>query len=325
VDDARRNALPPLLLVALGGNALQDPHGDDSVEGDFARTMQTAARLAALAAHGDWRLVVTHGNGPQVGNHLLRSELGVQHGGLPPLPLDVCVADTQGGMGYMLQQSLLNAFEAGGVPALVTSVVTQVVVDEDDPAFHSPSKPVGEMIPADRIAELEQRGWSLVEDRHRGGWRRVVASPDPREIVEAGAIRALVDDGVVVVAAGGGGIPVVQGRDGRLCGAPAVVDKDLASALLATDLGARALLIATDVEEVYLDFGTPQQRPVARMSVAEARRHLQSGQFPQGSMGPKVEALCRFAEATGGRALVTTIDSSSTALEGRAGTAIVAG
>ena len=177
---------PPLLVVALGGNALQNPAGDDSVESDFTRTLETSKRLVELAA--GWRLVVTHGNGPQVGNHLLRSELANAQGALPLLPLEVCVADTQGGMGYMLQQCLVNAFEAAEHPAVVATIVTQVVVDARDPAFKDPSKPVGEMIPADRLPELTAEGWHLVQDTHRGGWRRVVPSPDPQEIVEAGAI-----------------------------------------------------------------------------------------------------------------------------------------
>lgn len=313
--------LPPLVVVALGGNAMQEPDGDDSVESDWQRTTATAERLAALTLEGPWRLVVTHGNGPQVGNHLLRSELGHADGGLPLLPLDVCVADTQGGMGYVLQQCLGNAFHGAGVPAVVASMVTQVLVDADDPAFSSPSKPVGEMIDDERAALLRTRGWALARDPRRGGWRRVVSSPDPREIVEGHAIWTLVEDGVVVVTAGGGGIPVVQGPDG-LHGVAAVVDKDLASALLAIDLGASALLIVSDVENVATGFGTPAERSVASMSVAEARALQAAGEFPPGSMGPKVEALCRFVAATGGPGVVTTIERAADALRGAAGTRV---
>jgi carbamate kinase len=311
---------PPLAVVALGGNAIQRPDGDDSVESDFGRTLETAKHLAGLAALG-WRLVVTHGNGPQVGNHLLRSELGHMHGGLPLLPLEVCVADTQGGMGYMLQQCLSNAFGAAHLPAVVATVVTQVVVDARDPAFETPSKPVGEMIPAARVEALRAVGWSLVEDRHRGGWRRVVASPDPKEIVEAGAIRSLIDEGVVVIAAGGGGIPVIATGDG-LTGVAAVVDKDLASALLAIDLRADALLILTDVDHVKLGYGSPDERPVASMTVAEARS-LAPREFPAGSMGPKVEALCRYVEATGALGVIASIEECEAALHGEAGTRVV--
>lgn len=301
---------------------MQDPRGDDSVESDFARTTQTARHLVDLARAG-WRLVVTHGNGPQVGNHLYRSEVANREGGLPLLPLDVCVADTQGGMGYVLQQCLENAFHATDIPAVVVSLVTQVVVDRGDPAFDAPSKPVGEVIPAARARALEAMGWTLTEEPERDGFRRVVASPDPREVVEAGAIRTLVDAGVIVVAAGGGGIPVVATDEG-LTGVGAVVDKDLAAALLAIDLDAAALLILTDVAAVELDHGTPTARPVNQMTVAEARAHIAAGQFPAGSMGPKVEACARFAAATGRAAAIAAIPDGLEALGRGAGTTIVA-
>jgi carbamate kinase len=309
-----------LLVIALGGNALQDPRGDDSVDADFQRTTATAERLVRLAADRGWRLVVTHGNGPQVGNHLLRSELAVTAGHLPPLPLEVCVADTQGGLGYMLQQCLTNAFQAAGLPGVVASLVTQVIVDGSDPAFGNPSKPIGEMIDSIRVEELRARGWDLVEDKARGGWRRIVASPDPIEIVEAAAIRALLEDGVVVVAAGGGGIPVVQGEDGKLHGVAAVVDKDLASALLASDLRAQGLLILTDVDRAALSYGTPHERALESLSVSEARTYLERGEFGAGSMAPKVEACCRFVEAGGDFGVITSIERSDAALAGSAGT-----
>lgn len=321
MNDSHAGA-PPLLVVALGGNAIQHPGADDSVEGDFARTSETARRLAALVAGGHWRLVVTHGNGPQVGNHLFRSEIGHRHAELPLLPLEVCVADTQGGMGYMIQQCLMNALQASGLPTVAVTLVTQVVVDEHDPAFNKPSKPVGEILPRERVEELSALGWTLVEDRHRGGWRRVVPSPEPQEIVEAGAIRALVDEGVVVVAAGGGGVPVGQGADGSLRGLPAVVDKDLASALLATDLDAGAFLILTDVDHVFLGYGKVDERPISHMSVGEARTCLDAGEFGAGSMRPKVEAVCRFVESTGRGGVITSIELAEDALEGQAGTHI---
>lgn len=314
---------PRVLVVALGGNALQRPEDDDSVAGDFSRTAETARHLRPLIASGEWRVVVTHGNGPQVGNHLLRSELGYAHGATPLLPLDVCVADTQGGMGYMIQQSLANELANADVPAVVASLVTQVLVDADDPAFEQPSKPVGETVPADRVAALEELGWTLVEDRRRGGWRRVVPSPDPVEVVEAEAVRALVEAGVTVVAGGGGGVPVVQRDDGSLEGIAAVVDKDLASALLAADLRAAGLVILTDVPQVALGFGTPEERPVDRMTVRDARRHLDEGEFPAGSMGPKVEAICRFVESSGGTGVITSIELCEEGVYGRAGTLIV--
>lgn len=309
-------------MIALGGNAIQEPDGEDSVEADFARTAATADHIARLAADG-WRLVVTHGNGPQVGNHLLRSELGGEHGGLPLLPLEVCVADTQGGMGYMLQQSLSNALHRLDMPAVVAALVTQVLVDPADPAFDEPSKPVGEMIPAHRVEALRAQGWTLAEDPHRGAFRRVVPSPHPHEVIEAAAIEALVQDGVVVVAGGGGGIPVAQGADGSLRGVPAVIDKDLASALLAADIGADALLVLTNVDAVMLDYDTPQQRPVDEMSVAQAKKHLAAGQFGAGSMAPKVEAVYRFVQATGKRGMITSIERAADAIAGSAGTTIV--
>ena len=300
---------------------MQDPRGDDSVASDLERTARTAEHLVAVARSG-WRLVITHGNGPQVGNHLYRSELAAEQAGLPSLPLEVCVADTQGGMGYVLQQTLANAFHTADIPVVVATVVTQVLVDDDDPAFDDPSKPIGEMIPAERVAALTERGWKLVEDTRRGGWRRVVASPDPKEIVEAGAIRALVDSDVVVVAAGGGGVPVRVGSRGALEGVAAVIDKDLASSLLATDLGADGFLILTDVEAVIDGYGTDRERPIATIAVADARARLEAGEFPAGSMAPKVESLCRFVEATGNLAVVTSIERAHQALQGSAGTRV---
>lgn len=300
---------------------MQDPRGDDSVASDLERTARTAEHLVGVARSG-WRLVITHGNGPQVGNHLYRSELAAEQAGLPSLPLEVCVADTQGGMGYVLQQTLANAFHAADIPVVVATVVTQVLVDDDDPAFDDPSKPIGEMIPTDRVAALTERGWKLVEDTRRGGWRRVVASPDPKEIVEAGAIRALVDNDVVVVAAGGGGVPVRLGPRGALEGVAAVIDKDLASSLLATDLGADGFLILTDVEAVIDGYGTGRERPIATIAVADARARLDAGEFPAGSMAPKVESLCRFVDATGNLAVVTSIERAHQALKGSAGTRV---
>lgn len=311
-----------LLVVALGGNAMQSPEGDDSVESDFERTRETARHLAALVASGH-RVVITHGNGPQVGNHLLRSELGRRHGGLPELPLDVCVADTEGGMGYMLQQCIGNALLGLGLPGVVVSIVTQTLVDVDDPAFESPSKPIGELIDPSRADDLREQGWMLVEDHHRHGYRRVVASPDPREIVEAAAIKTLVAEGTLVIAGGGGGVPVIQSDGGELKGVPAVVDKDLASSLLAIDLHADLLLILTDVERVSRGYDTPDEEPISSFSVIEARQALAAGEFPAGTMGPKVEAACRFAEATERDAVITSIALAEEAVAAKAGTRVV--
>lgn len=319
--------MPPsagaLVVVALGGNAIQAPGDDDSVAADFERTTRTARHIGALVEKG-YRLVVTHGNGPQVGNHLLRSELGNRHGNLPLLPLDVCVADTEGGMGYMLQQCVGNEMSRRAIPAVVVAIVTQTLVDAGDPAFGAPSKPVGELILEDRVDEVRRQGWPLVEDGKRRGWRRVVSSPDPKEIVEAGAIEAMVAHGVMVVAVGGGGIPVVQRPDGALEGVAAVVDKDLASALLASDLDADALLILTDVDRAYLDYGSSSPRPIDGMNVAEARGYLDRGEFGEGSMRPKVQAACRFVTSTGKEAVIASIAGAEDALMGRGGTRITA-
>jgi carbamate kinase len=311
-----------LVVVALGGNALQSPSGDDSVAADIEQTRTTARHLVRLAVSGGYRLIVTHGNGPQVGNQLFRSEVAHEYERTPLLPLEVCVADTQGGMGYVLQQGLVNAFHESGVPALVSTIVTQVVVDPNDPEFESPTKPVGRVLPDEKKSVFEERGWTLVRDQHRGGWRRVVPSPSPTEIVEAGAIKAMAEDGVLVIAAGGGGVPVVSER-GILKGVPAVVDKDLASALLATDLKADALVILTDVDHAFVDFDTDKARPLEETTVEEVRRLIAEGQFPSGSMGPKVEAVCRFVETTGRPGVITSIERAEEALTGRVGTRIV--
>jgi carbamate kinase len=228
-------------------------------------------------------------------------------------------------MGYMIQQCLTNALHDRDMPGVVVSIVTQVVVDPDDPAFSEPTKPVGETIPAERVEALEAQGWTLVEDRKRQGFRRVVASPDPKEIVEAEAIRAVVEEGVIAIAVGGGGIPVTQDEHGDLRGAHAVIDKDLASSLLASDLGAAGLLILTDVPQVSIGYGTPTEEPVAELTVSRARSLMQAGEFPAGSMGPKIEALVRFVEVAGGFAALGAIDHAADILAGRAGTRIVAG
>jgi len=314
-----------LLVVALGGNALQSPTGEDSVEADFARTRVTMTHLASLLTAGEWRLAVTHGNGPQVGNHLLRSELAHMHGDLPDLPLEVCVADTQGGMGYMIQQCLTNALHDADLPGVVVTAVTQVVVDPHDPAFAEPTKPVGEVIAPERVERLRAQGWVLTEDHKRGGFRRVVPSPDPREIVEAEAIRAIVDQGVIAIAVGGGGIPVAQDESGDLQGSHAVIDKDLASALLAIDLDADGLLILTDVDRVAVGYGTPREQPLDELAVTRARELAARGEFPAGTMGPKIEALCRFVEAGGELAAVGAIDKSREVLAGSSGTRVVPG
>ncbi len=302
----------PIAVAALGGNAIVSERGAATV--DLGRAPVALARLVGLG----YDLVVTHGNGPQVGQRLIE----VQAAGDGHAALDVLDAETVGALGYRLQQALGNALRDAGAERAVATVVTQVVVDPADPAFLAPSKPVGpfyERARADALAA--ERGFVMAEDAGRG-FRRVVASPEPLEVVEAEAIRALVEAGVVVIAAGGGGIPVVRDWDGRLRGVEAVVDKDRASSLLARRLRADVLVIFTDVPEVRLDFRGPRERPARRLSVAEARSHLRAGQFAAGSMGPKVEAAAAFAEATGRQAVITSALRVLDALAGTAGTTV---
>jgi carbamate kinase len=306
------------VVVALGGNAISPPGSASPIPAQYERTMETAHHLARLTARP---LVVTHGNGPQVGNLLLRSDLAAAV--LPRLPLDTCVADIQGGMGFMLQQCLDDAFRQAGVaPRSTVTVVTRTVVDAGDPAFRAPSKPIGNFYDgAEARRRIERDGWAMREDAGRG-WRRVVPSPEPREIVELPAIEALLATGAVVVAAGGGGIPVVRRPDGALTGVEAVVDKDLASALLADRLGAEVLLVLTGVEHVAVDFGRPTQRDLHELDAAELARHAAAGQFAPGSMLPKVQAALRFLEGGGRRAVITTPELSEKALAGEIGTQV---
>jgi carbamate kinase len=307
-----------LVVVALGGNAISPPGSASPIPAQYERTMETAHHLVHLTGRP---LVVTHGNGPQVGNLLLRSDLAA--GVLPRLPLDTCVADLQGGMGFMLQQCLDNAFHQAGVaPRSTVTVVTRTVVDAADPAFREPSKPVGSFYDeAEARRRIERDGWAMREDAGRG-WRRVVPSPEPREIVELPAIEALLATGAVVVAAGGGGIPVVRRPDGALAGVEAVVDKDLASALLADRLGGEVLLVLTGVEHVAVDFGRPTQRDLHELGAAELAGHAAAGQFAPGSMLPKVQAALRFLERGGRRAVITTPELSEKALAGEIGTQV---
>lgn len=308
-----------LAVVAIGGNSITRRGEVGTIPEQYRNARDTCAHVAGLVADG-WRVVLTHGNGPQVGNVLLRVQMAMPQ--VYPLPLDVCDSDTQGGMGYMLQQVLGNELRARGSPVQVATLITQVVVGRDDPAFRKPTKPVGRFYTKEEAAALaREQGWTVVEDAGRG-WRRVVPSPAPLEIVELGAIRTLVDGGVIAIAVGGGGIPVVR-EGSALSGVEAVVDKDRSSALLANGLGADLFLITTGVERVALDYGKPTQREVERLTVAEARRHLAAGQFPAGSMGPKIEAACAFVEAGGGRkAIITSPERIEAALRGEAGTAI---
>ncbi|HSJ49670.1 MAG TPA: carbamate kinase [Actinomycetota bacterium] len=309
-------------VVAIGGNSLIKDRYHQTVRDQYIAAAETTQHIAQMIREG-WDVAITHGNGPQVGFILRRSELASHE--LHEVPLDVCGADTQGAIGYALQQNLQNQFDDLGIDRRVVTVVTQVEVAADDPAFVNPTKPIGSYLEEDEARRREREdGWAVREDAGRG-WRRVVASPEPRRIVEIGAIRALMEDGFVVIAVGGGGIPVVAGSDG-LEGVAAVIDKDAASALLATEIGADLFVISTAVEKVALEFGTPRQRDVDHLTLAEARRYLEEGRhFAEGSMAPKVRACAWYLEHGGSTALITDPDHLERALAGRSGTRIVSG
>lgn len=307
-------------VVALGGNAISSPDEPDTIPNQFLHTRQALAAVVDLIAAG-YRVALTHGNGPQVGNALLRVELAADRA--PILPLGIVVADTEGGMGYMIEQCLYNVMLKRGMTREVLTVVTQVLVEQDDPALSNPTKFIGKFYSAEEAAELQtSRGWTMKEDGTRG-WRRVVGSPQPVQILNCDSIRHLYEMDTIVIAAGGGGIPVYKENDGRLEGVDAVIDKDRASAVLGRDIGARELFILTDTEFVSLNYGKPDQKNISRMTVGEAERCLQEGHFPQGSMGPKIEAAIQFIRSGGERVIICDLLQLSESLEGRTGTAIV--
>lgn len=312
----------PLLVLALGGNAITRVGDDASVAAQFGRTEETARLLLPVIASGGWRIVITHGNGPQIGSILLRSDFAAEAGELPRLPMDIAVADTQGGMGYMIQQCLGNALWEADLALPVATVITQVIVDEEDEAFADPSKPVGRFYPEERVAELRRHGWVMKKDPQDRGWRRVVPSPEPKEIVEESVVRELCDAGAVVIACGGGGIPVAPGTGGHLSGIEAVIDKDLASSLLASGLKADTFAVLTEVDRVYLDYGKPGQRPLDRAHPSALEKLAAEGHFPAGSMGPKIAAAVRFLQKGGSRAIITNPERIEAALAGSAGTHI---
>lgn len=310
-------------VVAVGGNVLVSGSGPATIEEQFEAAEGLATHIVELVRRG-WRVVLTHGNGPQVGFILRRSDLVAEIAPeLPKLALDMCVADSQGSVGYILGRSLQSALAAAGLPHQVSAMLTHTVVDADDPAFANPTKPIGSFYDEAKARELaKSNGWEITEDAGRG-WRRLVASPQPVRILEQNAIKTLADADFLVVAAGGGGIPVVQESDGRLRGVEAVIDKDFASALLATELGADMLCITTGVDRVAINFGRPDQRALDVIDVDEARRHLADGQFPPGSMGPKIEAALQYLEAGGKEVLITSPDRLAEALDGTTGTRVV--
>ena len=308
------------VVVAIGGNSLISVGAGHTVPDQYRAAELTCAHVVAMLKESDVRLVVTHGNGPQVGFILRRSDLAAPT--MHQVPLDSCVADTQGAIGYHLQRALRNEFRRQGVERSSAALVTQVLVDKDDPAFRTPNKPIGGFMSKEQAERhrVEDK-WDVVEDAGRG-WRRVVASPVPKAVLEIGAVKSLLDAGFVVVAAGGGGIAVVEDSSGAVTGASAVIDKDLASSLLARQLGADVLVISTAVEKVCLDYGKPTQRALDSMSLAETKRYMAEGHFKPGSMLPKMQAVVEFLEAGGKVAIITDPDHLGAALNGRGGTRV---
>jgi carbamate kinase len=307
-----------IAVVAVGGNALIQQKGKESIADQYAAASETMGYVAEMIAAG-WDVIVTHGNGPQVGFALRRSELA--SGELPPVPMDYCGAETQGWIGYMFQKALHNVFAERGIQKHAATVVTQCLVDTADPAFQKPTKPIGSFMSQEQAEKLKAEGKNVVEDAGRG-WREVVASPQPKEIVEAAAIKDLIDKGFTVIACGGGGIPVIK-EGGQLKGVAAVIDKDFASSLLAGEIGAELLLISTAVEKVAIRFNTPEQKNIDKMSVGEAEQYISEGHFAAGSMLPKVQAAIRFVKGGGKQALITDPPNMARALKGETGTWIL--
>lgn len=308
-----------LAVVAIGGNSLIIDKNRKTIPDQFDAVRETASHLADMIEAG-WDLVVTHGNGPQVGFILRRSELSLHE--LHPVPLDYCGADTQGAIGYMIQKALRNEFYKRSIQKQAVTVVTQVEVDSEDPAFENPSKPIGSFLDEDTARERMKTGQTFVEDSGRG-WRQVVPSPKPKQIVEVDAIKNLLGAGFVVIAAGGGGIPVVERPSGFIRGIEAVIDKDFASSLLANNIGADLLVISTAVEKVAIHFNQPNQQWLSQITVAEAEKYIEEGHFAPGSMLPKIQAVIKFIKNGGQKALITDPPNLKRALNGETGTWIV--
>jgi carbamate kinase len=306
-------------IISLGGNAIIKRGEAGTVEEQFTNIQRSMACVARMVESGR-PIIITHGNGPIVGNILIRNEAVSQQ--IPPMPLYICDADSEGGIGFMIQQTLYNELRKTHRIEDVVTVVTQVVVNSLDPAFSNPTKPIGPYYTKKEAEALEkEKGWSMAEDSLRG-FRRLVPSPRPLRVVEAGVIKRLSLSGVVVIAAGGGGVPVVEDGDGHLRGVDAVIDKDLATSVLAREAGAEVFINLTQVEMVYLDFGKPTRKGIDGMSVKEARGYLERGEFAPGSMGPKIEAAVEFLEGGGKEVFITTPEFVDEALEGRKGTRI---
>jgi carbamate kinase len=306
------------VLIALGGNAMTGPDGDAAPEAQDRAVAGAMEHVADLVASGV-EVVLTHGNGPQVGNLLVKNELSAHV--VPPVPLDWCGAQTQGTIGFLVLDALDQALAVRGVERKVAALVTRTRVDSDDPGFTKPTKPIGRYLPEEQARPLMEHGQTW-EDRGSRGWRRVVASPEPLEILDADAVEALCAAGFIVTAAGGGGVPVVRDPHGTLRGVEAVIDKDLAAAVLARTVGADVLVVATDVDAAILGYGTEDERPVGRVTPEQMRSYAAEGHFASGSMGPKVEAAIRFVEAGGTRSVITSLLRITDAVRGGTGTVI---
>jgi carbamate kinase len=307
------------VLVALGGNAILQHKEKDTAEEQIANVRTTCAHLVRLIQDG-CKLAITHGNGPQVGDILLKNELAEDI--LSPMPLDICGAQTQGMIGYMFQQAMRNAVKKEGLDISVVSLITQTIVDEKDPAFKHPTKPIGPFYTATDAERLrKEKGWRIVEDSGRG-YRQVVPSPKPQEIVERESIKKLYESGTIVIAAGGGGVPVVVKEDGSLKGVISVIDKDLTAQIFANHIGAETLLILTNVEDVALNYRQSNQINLEKVTISEARKFMQQGHFAPGSMAPKIDAAIRFVEAGGKRTIISSLELAMEALAGSAGTTI---
>lgn len=312
-----------IAVVAVGGNSLIKDKDHQTVPDQYMAAVETMKHITTMIEKG-WEVIVTHGNGPQVGFILMRSEAAKKTTGLHTVPLDSCGADTQGAIGYNFQQALSNEFRLRGIDKTAVTIVTRVLVDREDPAFKNPSKPIGPFFTKEEAFEKKQKEeWDIMEDSGRG-WRRVVPSPDPKEILEEKAIETLVKSGVVVIAVGGGGVPVFDYKEKNIIkGCAAVIDKDLASALLASNIKADLLLISTAVEKVFLNFGKPNQKAVDNMTVAEAKKYIEEGHFKPGSMLPKIQAIIKFLERGGKQGLITDPPHIPQALDHKTGTWIV--
>jgi carbamate kinase len=311
-----------LAIIAIGGNSLIEDPDNPEIMNQWDAVRETCQHIAHMVADG-WHIVITHGNGPQVGYGLRRTEIAAQHG-VHQMPLDFLVADTQGSIGYMLQQAMDNSLRRLGINRTCATVVTQVRVNPDDPAFNHPTKPVGGFMTEDEARTREAEGWHVMDDAGRG-WRRVVPSPEPQAIQEINAIQALMLSGYVVIAVGGGGVPVIRNEVGSLRGVYAVIDKDRASSLLAQQLRADLFMISTGVEKVALNYGTSQQQNLDRITLKDAYRFLNEGHFPAGSMRPKIESAMTFVQNGGPQAIITSPNNLTRAMKGETGTRIVPG